>query len=255
MLLSTPRAGFFLFLLPLLTTGFSLKAQTILPDFDAISDKGVNILMWNCQYEGLKNIAVQRSADSTFNWSTIGYVKNLAKGPQAYVDGHPLPGKNWYRLNIAFSSDLTWFSNTRKLNVDSTALAQQPVMPPNDALQNLATKMATGGTFVDIAGLAEKNLSIPLPNDPAADAYSYIKSQFVFTNPFTGHINVEVDSVKNHTYTLAFFDQKDQKVLAIDKISEPVIIIDKRNFQRKGLYKFELMKDKAKLETGFVTIY
>src|ERR1043165_357463 len=85
-------------------------SQPMLPDIIGITQKGLNILSWTSQYEKLKSIAVQRSSDSFFNYATIGYVKDLKKGPQAFIDGHPLPGNNWYRLQIAFGSDLTWTS-------------------------------------------------------------------------------------------------------------------------------------------------
>src|ERR1043165_1812618 len=93
-----------LLILLLLFTSRSV-AQPLLPDMVGTTQKGVNILSWTSQYDGLKSIAVQRSADSTYNYVSIGYVKNLKKGPQAFIDGHPVPGKNWYRLYIVFNSD------------------------------------------------------------------------------------------------------------------------------------------------------
>ena len=111
----------------------------MLPDMIGATDKGINVLSWNCQYDGLKFIAVQRSADSVFNYVTIGYVKNTKQGPQAYIDGHPLPGDNWYRLNIGFSSDLTWNSNRLKIHIDSATLLAKGVVPPNDSLQRYAS--------------------------------------------------------------------------------------------------------------------
>ena len=90
-----------IFIAFLLTCG-AAKAQPTLPDIMVLTQNGVNIISWVSQYEGLKSIAVQRSADSVFNYATIGYVKNLKKGPQAFIDGHPNPGVNWYRLTIVF---------------------------------------------------------------------------------------------------------------------------------------------------------
>lgn len=234
-------------------------AQPALPDMVGVTQKGMNILSWTSQYDKLKSIAVQRSSDSFFNYTTIGYVKELKKGPQAFIDGHPLPGKNWYRLQIAFGSDLTWQSNRIKLFVDSAQLMQQRVMPPNDSLQKLAAKVK----FTDTTGSALANptmapkpvLSVTVPDASAVDAYAYIKSQYVFTNPFTGHVNVEIVDAKQYRYSLQFFDQKDVRVLEVPRIPEPAVIIDKRNFQRKGIYRFELARDKEKLETGYITIY
>src|SRR3569832_952559 len=92
----------------IVTTSF---AQPVLPDIFGVTQKGVNILSWVSQYDGVKSSAVQRSSDSVYNFATIGYVKNLKKGNQGFIDGHPTPGTNWYRLYIVFSTDLTWYSN------------------------------------------------------------------------------------------------------------------------------------------------
>ncbi len=219
------------------------SAQSLLPDVDAYSQKGVNVLSWTSQYDGLKSIAVQRSADSTYNYATIGYVKDFKKGAQVFVDGHPNPGKNFYRLYIVFASDLTWYSNRIKLIVDSAQLMQQRVLPPNDSLQKMISSL---------------NLSDSAATDPnEISAYTYIRSLYVFTNPFTGHVNVELpeDEDKRATYSVNFFDDKEKRVLEIEKVPEHMVIIDKHNFQSKGIYKFELRKNNDLLEMGYITIY
>ena len=223
-------------------TSFTAYAQPPLPDLQAVSSMGVNVISWLSTFDGIKSIAVQRSNDSVYNYSTIGYVKDLKKGVQAFIDGHPNPGVNWYRLYIVFSSDLTWFSNRAKLVVDSADIMSKRVLPPNDSLQKMVTTMVLGE-----------------PGDPGElNAYTYIRSQYVFTNPFTGHVNVELPDTadRKNVYSLTFFDQKDNQVLEVPKVAEQSIIIDKRNFQRKGIYKFELRKDNVTLiEKGYITIY
>jgi hypothetical protein len=233
----------------------------MLPDILGATDNGINLLSWNCQYEGVKSIAVQRSSDSVFNFVSIGYVKNLKKGAQAYIDGHPMPGNNWYRLYIVFNSDLTWYSNRYKLFVDSAAILNQTVLPPNDSLQKLANniKVDIGTTTVvttaDSLRAIVNKLKISIPNPEEVNPFTYIRSQFVFTNPFTGHVNMELPDVKKYHYSIQFFDQNNKRILEVDHVTESPVIIDKRNFQKKGLFKFELMKGKEKLEMGYITIY
>lgn len=116
------------------------QAQPLLPDMAGITEKGVNILTWTCQYAGIKSIAVQRSSDSLMNFSTVGYVRNLQKGVQVFADGHPLPGYNYYQLVIVFSSDLSWTSNRIKMYVDSATIKRQRLrLPSNDSLQRYIT--------------------------------------------------------------------------------------------------------------------
>jgi hypothetical protein len=259
---------------------FSQKAlaQPTLPDLANVTQNGINIITWTCQYEGIKSIAVQRSNDSNFNYVTIGYVRNLSKGVQYYLDGHAKPGINWYRVKLVFGSDLSWTSNRIKIIVDSSQVAKGRVLPSNDSLQELTSKFQTktiqitdsstgkiGNKSVIVTSTVKTkdtsktnnglSLTIDIPDIENVNAYSYIKSQYVFTNPFTGHVNIEIDEAKKNVYSLEFFDSKNVKILEIPKVSETNVVLDKRNFQRVGMYKFELYKNKVKIETGYITIY
>jgi hypothetical protein len=259
----------------LLLLAVKTNAQPILPEMTGATDKGINVLSWICQYDGIKSIAVQRSSDSIFNYVTVGYVKNLKKGPQAFIDGHPAPGANWYRLYIVFNSDLTWNSNRFRLDVDSAAIIAKGVLPPNDSLQKLAARVKVDSTIVKrgnivttidsgskaytvdslMADVPKLLISISIPDPDEIDAYSYLKSQYVFTNPFTGHVTLDIPNAAKHHYSVTFFNNENKQIMEIPKVTAPQVIIDKRNFQKKGLYKFELREDRKKLESGYITIY
>lgn len=253
-------------------------AQPALPDLASVSQNGVNILTWSSPYDGLKSIAVQRSSDSNFNYITIGYVRDIKKGVQYYLDGHPAVGNNWYRVVVVFGSSLSWTSNRIKIKVDSAQMAKGRVLPSNDSLQGLASKFSTktvktddtaGGkvgtkTFIINTTVSKKDSStgtgilmptIEIPDIESVNTYSYVRSQYVFTNPFTGHVNIEIADAKTEKYTIDFFDNKDVKMLEVPRIPEANVILDKRNFQRVGIFKFELYKNKQKIETGYISIY
>jgi hypothetical protein len=210
-------------------------AQPDLPAISTITQGGLTILSWNNPYEsGLKSIAVQRSADSNYNFTTIGYVTSLKKGVQSFVDAHPMVGKNWYRLVILFTSDMEWRSNLGKVIVDSAAIANRKPLPPSDSLQKIISQSG---------------------NAAAVNTVSYPKSQYVFTNPFTGNINIEIQDAPKESYQLIFYDQNDKEVLKVPRINDKIVILDKRNFQTTGLFKFKLFKNKAEFDKGYVTIY
>ncbi len=274
-------------------TLFAQNAVPQLPDMVASSDKGINVLSWSCQYDGLASIAVQRSDDSIFNYVTIGFVKNLRKGVQAFIDGHPKPGDNWYRLYIAFGSDLTWYSNRIKIHMDSATLLEKGVIPPNEELQKYASSVnLTPGDV--IANTAEKeepqaynnsgynnttttmnpnrgytaptttakpkpNLQLNIPKDENVSQMTYIKSRYVFTNPYTGHITLELPQETRQIYSIKFFKQNDTRnpVLEVPRLRKKKVIIDKHNFQSKGIYKFVLYQGQweSKIDEGFISIY
>ncbi len=258
----------------------------LLPDIAIASDKGVNVLSWTCQYDGIKSIAVQRSSDSVFNYTTVGYVRDLKKGPQAFIDGHPQAGNNWYRLYIGFSSDLTWYSNTVKVYIDSATLLSKSVIPPNDSLQKYASSInlkpediiatssnanttpeytpgnvtpaarpaTTGG---NVAARPAPKLELNIPKNDEVNQFTYIKSRHVFTNPFTGHVTLELPEDSRKIYAIQFFKQGDERtpVLDIPRLRKSKVVIDKRNFQGKGVYKFILYEGSNKMDEGYISIF
>ncbi len=130
------------FILLLSSIAFNTIAQPTLPDIAGAADKGIVILSWNCQYNGVKSIAVLRSIDSVFNYAPIGKVKKTDKGIQAFVDGHPTGGTNYYKLVVLFSSGLTWTSNHCNVFVAPSDAA--PVrLPSNDSIQRYLVTIDT----------------------------------------------------------------------------------------------------------------
>lgn len=234
-------------------TGRSQAQVPLLPDLSAGSEKAINFLSWNCQYEGVKSIAVQRSNDSVYNYVTVGYVKNIRPGVQAYIDGHPQPGKNFYRLYIVFDSDLTWYSNRVRVNVsEDELLSQGMVLPPNDSLQKFINSKDSNNPLKDIIGKVSLSATSA---DADQNSFSYIKSQYIYTNPLTGHVNIELPEVLKNKYNVKFYDGNNKEILEVPRVMASPAIIDKRNFQRKGIFKFVLKRNNTQLETGYITIY
>jgi hypothetical protein len=91
-------------------------------------------------------------------------------------------------------------------------------------------------------------------DDPAMNA-PIIRSRFINTDSATGHINMFLpDDVSTHHYTVKFYDQQNHLLFDIPKINTANIILDKRNFQRKGVYKFVLRRDVVELESGYIVV-
>lgn len=213
-------------------------AQPTLPEVGAISQGGINILSWVNPYtSGVKGMIIQRSRDSVVNFVTIGNMPPGDNPVGTYVDAHPNPGANYYLVKLVFSSGMEWKSNIVMLHVDSADLSNQKVLPPNDSLQKLIAQMGSS------------------PSLDRLNALSYTRSIYVYTNPYNGNINIELPDVFKYKYHLTFFDDQDKEALDIPRINDPHIILDKRNFQRSGLYRFKLYKNNDLMEEGHVTVY
>ena len=261
-----------------------VSAQPTLPGISGAADKDIVVLTWNCQYDGVKAISVLRSMDSLANYSTIGNVKKLEKGIQVFVDAVPARGKNFYKLNILFKSGLKWTSNYCIVYINPAPIAPLPVLPKNDTSPRLVIAnpkppknkeiMANiAKPKVSVANGADTNNIYTQPttkkpaaavlkprfnlnyNDPSLSMPTFIKPMYINADPFSGQVTINLpDNVRGHRYDVKFYDQQSRTALEIPFINAPKVIIDRKNFQHKGLYKFVLHKDGLELETGYIAI-
>jgi len=247
-------------------------AQPTLPDITGIADKGSVVLSWNCQYNKVKAISVFRSSDSTNDFTLIGYVENVKKGIQTFTDTHPLPGNNCYNAVLGFKSGLTWRSNHYCIHMEKYIPEQAPprVTAPEapkpvrlekesdnikyDIHNNTATQPAS--TTEKSPKPAPPKIKLPSAlDDTIENPSAFIKSRYIITDETTGHMDMFLpDDVSEHHYSIKFYDAQNHMIIEIPGINSAKIIIDKRNFQRKGTYKFILRKDYTELESGYITI-
>jgi hypothetical protein len=216
-----------------------------LPNVAITQNKNTVELKWFCQYEGVHAISIERSLDSGENYNRIGEPNTIKKGEQLFTDTHPVCGSNWYRVQLEFNSGLLWNSQVAKIYMDSNQFyfnkKNLPIIPEQDSLftgKKKNTLLVANDTNID-------NI----------DAYSYFKSLYINTLPANGNILVTLNDGDIHNYTIKFLDQYEHFLFQVDGIKEKSYSIDKRNFPRKGVYKFQLYKNKEVLEIGYVSVF
>lgn len=278
------RAAFLCFILSLCCFGRVLS-QPVLPGIAGKAENGMVLLSWISQYDGLRAINVMRSADSTRNFIAIGVVKKLDKGVQAFVDGHPFAGRNFYRLSLVFKSGLTWTSDRCGVSVgradieaaharavaDSVRFVQQEQQAKDasaaaadtprhhfailnsqdnpDSL-NLITLLDTVKT-----GLPEKKKLTIVYGDPDESMVDLVRSRYIYIDDRTGHIRMNLpDDVATHHYAIRFYDDKKHVVIEVPHISAAHIVFDRHNFQHSGKYKFVIRRDVVELEAGYIEV-
>lgn len=207
-----------------------------------------NLINWNCQFEGVKSIAVQRSTDSIKNFVTIGVVSKPKKGLGNYTDDKPVAGKNFYRLSVNFTGDIEWFSNTYKVFLDSTTIAKSL----EQAIQSGTSKSILPEKDKTTTGT---NTTVNIPPPPVDTVFHYTPSSKVFTNPFTGHININLDDAVGKLYTVRFYTPEKEEILRVPRITKTRLVVDKNNFNSTGTYLFEVYLGEELVESGYVTIY
>lgn len=231
-----------------LLVGLSVQSQVVvLPSMQIETHEAKNIITWNCQFDGVKSIAIQRSTDSVKNYVTIGVVTKPKKGIGNFTDTKPVSGKNYYRLSVNFAGDLEWFSNTYKVYLDSATLAK--------SIEQAIKSGTTNSVPIPNAPTVVPTSNTPSTPVPESTEFHYTPSAHVFTNTYTGHITINLDEVVGKRYSLRFYTPDKEEVLRIGRITKKVLIVDKNNFNSTGTYSFELYEGTEVVETGYVTIY
>ncbi len=286
-----------------------------LPAIMVSTEQAENKLSWYCQYDGVKSIAIQRSADSVRNFTTIGLINAPKKGNGTYKDLHPNVGKNYYRLSIEFGGDLEWFSNTYKVILDSATIAKalqekaaaalaaaEAAKAAAAAVQAAAERKAESeralkalkeeARLAKLKSVAESKIEkaenkvdkivkekaepVVEPKaekkiakkekektkiDPigepvlAPPPFTFVPSTKIYTNPYTGHVNIKLEDAWNRRYSIRFYDPSKNEVLRISRVSKPSLVLDKNNFNSRGIYSFQLFDGSAVVDSGFVNIY
>jgi hypothetical protein len=308
-----------LFAAGLLFGSMSAWAQTQkqLPEVSLRNQDAEIRLEWYCQYDGVKSISIQRSADSVRNFSTLGILNTPKKGNQSYLDPHPMVGNNYYRLYIAFNSDLEWYSNTYKSVLDSATVARVAAAKAEALAKIEAEKLAIAAKKAEAARkadsikaelqkqaeiarkadsmaldirkqaeaskksellraelaraeaekaeaqrvenqrieMAKRNETLPKPTKPENNStFSFTPNDKIFTDAISGHIKIKLDDALSHRYTIRFYDPVKNEVLRISRISKTLLILDKNNFNSRGIYSFQLFDGSNPLDTGYITV-
>lgn len=150
-----------------------------------------------------KSIGIQRAKDSTSYFSTIGHAPNPANVKNNFTDNQSSTPSNIYRLFILFQDGSYVFSKPANVIIVANALTDEPGSQTSTSFQ---------------------------------------PSIYVYSNP-DGNINISIADAQQNNYTLRFYDSKNQFIFEVNKISKPLLIIDKVNFLHAGWFHYELYKN------------
>lgn len=195
------------FIIPL-----SLFAQDTLPDF-TVTQLGRKVLVsWNNPYITVSHINIQRSGDSTKNFTSIGTVLNVDAPVNGFVDTKEfIPSREYYRLFISFKGGTYTFTEAKQPAPDTSNIAEEIVeIKPQIKTWFVASKHVYTGK--------NNNVIISLPN---AD--------------------------KNN-YSIKFYEDDGTFLFEIKHIPESYLILDKVNFIHSGLFRFELFQNRLPIE-------
>jgi hypothetical protein len=264
----------------LLIIGLALgaTAQDTLPKFTLVN-KGNNriIVSWTNTYgAAIRQLTVQRSADSLKNFTSILTLPDPTVPQNGYVDTKAANGHMFYRLYILFDGGKYIFSKSKRpfqdtLKTKTVAKENQPgdqriqedpavreslkpkEMPERmiyikrrDTLVGQLGERSIKRFRDSVATKTKDTLSFNTADTIVIKSFVpkevYKPSRFVFTEK-DGNVKIALPDAAIKKYTLRFFDETNTPVFEIKQVKEKILILDKVNFIHSGWFKFELMED------------
>jgi hypothetical protein len=219
----------FYFLAVLLSASCTnLNAQDTLPKF-TVKNIGNNrvIISWTNTYGLVKQIGIQRSADSLKNYKTILSVPDPMARENGFADTKAPNDHMFYRLFIALDRGMFVFSEIKTPQLDTLKrhdLSKADKIPVNDSIAN---------PNYAINGNKRHDLFIP--------------SIHVYTSK-DGYVRINLPEATTKKYQIRFYDENNAFLFDLKDIKETYLILDKAAFYHSGWFRFELFEDGLVIE-------
>lgn len=195
-------------------------AQDTLPRITVRAISNKVIISWRTTYGAkISNINIQRSTDSLKNFTTIGTVLEPNNRENGFVDNKAPNINMFYRVFVAFEGGRYVFSKSYKPFIDTSTAA--PIIPEPTVVE------------------PPKPVIVPVTPPPPT---GYIPSKFIFTGK-DNNVVIDLPDATTTKYSIKFFDEKDNPVFEISKVSEPYLTIEKVNFLHSGWFYFKLYEN------------
>ena len=182
-------------------------AQNPLPGLSVDSlGKGRTRISWVNPYgEGLIQISVQSSYDSIKDFRTFFSSPSPQLPQNGYVDTRPHTGKIFYRVFYAFAGGSYAFSQSKPAGTGPVRQTDEP----DATIANTVTNPVNGA------------------------------SRYIMVNSH-GFAEIKLADAADKKYRVVFFDDQNNKLFTLNKITDTDLVLDKTNFMRAGYYFFEI---------------
>jgi hypothetical protein len=223
--------------------GSSLMAQDTLPRITVQNINNNIIVSWKNNYgANISTINIQRSYDSIKNFITIGSVLEPMNRENGFVDNKAYRPNMFYRVFIAFEGGRYIFSKSYRPVKDSLLATGNEVdkNKPEEGPYVMAIPDAPGTVNRGKSGAKLSPVPPPLPlPPPPPPRFVFVPSKFIYTAK-DNNLIVDLGEITGKRYSIKFYDESDNVIFEIKKLSEPYLIIEKVNFKHAGWFYFKL---------------
>ncbi len=216
--------------------GLKAISQESLPNITVKNLNGKIIVSWLNDFDKpVTNIIVQRSYDSLKNFTSIGTVLNPANKENGYPDNNPPYLKMYYRLSISFEGG-TYVVGP---SVRPVKEIPEPVLSTNDSSYQPIPDDKTRFSWQQ--DKIFDSITVKKPNEisyPSSRIFSGRQQQVIIHLPDAGF----------KKYRVRFFDENDQFLFELNKLTDEYLILEKVNFVHSGWFHFEIYENEKMIE-------
>ena len=221
-----------------------LFAQDTLPAFTVKNRYGRIIISWVNPFDSLVQISIQRSPDSLKGFKTIATLPDPTAVTNGYLDSKAPNANQYYKIYV--QQPRGQFFTTRSMRpvvdssrvVASTGQNSAARMTKEDSTRAIRLELAgappAGGRYAEGRTITD---SVKLIS--GQPIVTYTPSVFVYTNR-EGNVVVALPEAKANIFSLKFYRENGTPVFQINRVKEPMLILDKSNFLHSGWFSFEL---------------
>ena len=194
------------------------SGQQTLPGFSVNDVGGKIIVSWKNEYQiKATTVSIQRSYDSTKNFTSIGSVLNPESKENGFADTDPPYNRMYYRLFVAFEGGAYILTGSQR--------------PTKD----LSTLQDTSETVYpwQVNPFSDETINVPPENPntyPSSRMYSFRESSIV----------IDLPDAALRKYRIVVYDESNKQIFELTNLKEAMLILDKVNFPHSGWYHFEI---------------
>jgi hypothetical protein len=220
---------FFLFLLLMISLHRLSFGQDTLPRISVLQLGKKVLVSWYNPYSNVANINIQRSSDSTRNFTTIGSVLNVGMGMNGFTDPKEfLPSDQYYRLFVSFEGGSYIFTGSHRPGIDTVKAILELVKPA-------------------IIEEKEKEKEKEEVTVPKKERNIFVPSPHVYTGK-DNNVIISLPDASKKKYSIKFYEENGTFLFELKRIPESYLTLDKVNFVHSGLFIFELFDNRLIIE-------
>ncbi|MFZ1785852.1 MAG: hypothetical protein WAU23_11675 [Ferruginibacter sp.] len=254
------RKFYFLLILGTVFSMTRLKAQATLPDFTLKNTNGEVSVLWLNQYPiQVNGISVQRSYDSSKNFTSISSVFNPQNTVNGFTDHNPPYNKMYYRLFIGFDTGVYILTEPKRPEINSVIdysaliveintlyeknikLQEEKLRLKKAAALALAAKKPAAKNSKNAVAPKTKVSDAEVPEEDETGKVTY-PSKRIFTDK-DDNLVIKLPNIKKSSYRVKFYTEDYKPLFEIKNLVDDYLVIEKVNFGHAGWFTFEIFRN------------